>query len=104
MLILLKHKPLGNERYGREEDESKKKTAILDAQLKIQDPAFRIVIFSPSEVVKAFAAFVQENQNQECGTTKGDLAIYQKMRRQTLGKDEISDQDVAMALFGCRLK
>ena len=92
------------QRALREEDESKKKTAILDAQLKIQDAAFRIVIFSPSEVVKAFAAFVQEKQNQECNTTKSDLAIYQKMRRQTLGKDDISDQDIAMALFGCKLK
>lgn len=92
------------QRALREQDESKKKAAILDAHLKIQDAAFRIVIFSPSEVVKAFAAYVQENQNQECGTTRGDLAIYQKMRRQILGKDDISDQDVAMALFGCKLK
>lgn len=92
------------QRALREEDESKKKTAILDAQLKIQDAAFRIVIFSPSEVVKAFAAFVQENHNQECGPTRTDLAVYQKMRRQTLGDDNISDQDIAMALFGCKLK
>jgi oligoribonuclease (3'-5' exoribonuclease) len=79
-------------------------TAILDAQLKIQDAAFRIVIFSPSEVVKAFAAFVQENHNQECAPTRTGLAVYQTMRRQTLSSDNISDEDIAMALFGCKLK
>ena len=44
----------------QEGDESKKKTAreaaIEDANLKLRDAAFRIVIFSPSDVVKAYAA------------------------------------------------
>ena len=68
------------QRALREEDESKKKTAILDAQLKIQDAAFRIVIFSPSEVVRGIRGIrsgkakprVQYHQERSCNLSENE--------------------------------
>ncbi|WP_271627587.1 hypothetical protein [Bradyrhizobium sp. CCBAU 11445] len=85
-------------------DDPNKNTAIEDANLKIRDAAFRIVVFSPSAVVSALAAFVRETHHEECTATKADLHVYRTMRAQVLPNDHVTDQDIAMALFGCELK
>jgi hypothetical protein len=48
------------QRAGWKEDESERKAATEDANLKIRDAAFRIVIFSPAEVVRAFSVFMEK--------------------------------------------
>lgn len=83
-----------------EDDESQKKATRRDANLKIRDAAFRIVIFSPAEVVRALAAFMEENHSEVCSTSQADLALYQSIRRQT--SDDVSNRDIALALFGCK--
>jgi hypothetical protein len=108
------------QRAQLERDELKKEAAKSDAALKIRDANFRIVVFSPPEVVRALAAFMEENHNEQCGTTDADIAVYQTIRRQKLDSDyipnlitrkimgqvsdHVSNQEVAMALFGCKLK
>src|SRR5262249_53473488 len=110
------------QRAGAEKDEHKKEAAENDAALKIRDAAFRIVVFSPPEVVRALAEFVEQSRNRpECNIPKTDIAVYQILRRQNLDPDyistkrgqligqvpkdyRVSNEDVAMALFGCKLK
>jgi hypothetical protein len=92
------------QRARAEADESKKEEAFRDASLKIRDAAFRIVIFSPAELVRALAAFVEENHKEECETTEADLTLYRSIRRHVSSSDHVSNQDIAMALFGCKLK
>jgi hypothetical protein len=112
-----------------EGDESKKKTAreaaIDDASLKIRDAAFRIVVFSPPEAVRALAEFVEQSGKRgECNITQADIALYQILRRQNSDQDsdyisnfirqqirghasnsdQVSNEDIAMALFGCKLQ
>lgn len=105
-----------------EENEFKREAAYNDAALKIRDAAFRIVVFSPAEVVRALAEFVEQSRDRkECDITRADIAVYQILRRQNLqsdyisikrgpitgevsNPDPVSDRDVAMALFGCNLK
>ena len=98
------------QRAGAETDDAKRKEAIRDSSLRIRDAAFRIVVFSPPEVVRALAAFVQQSgDREECNTTDTDIALYQIVRRQNTRQvsesdHDVSNQDVAMALFGCKLK
>lgn len=110
------------QRAGAEADNDEKTKAERDASLKIRDAAFRIVVFSPVAVVKALAVFVEQNHKHEaCKLTQSDIDLYQILRRQTqidgdffeflrFGKSDpvskekdISDQELAMALFGCKL-
>jgi hypothetical protein len=87
-----------------------RKEAIRDSSLRIRDAAFRIVVFSPPDVVRALAAFVEQSgDREECNTTDADIALYQIVRRQNTRQAsnsnyDVSNQDVAMALFGCKLK
>jgi hypothetical protein len=110
------------QRAGEENEQSKREAAENDAALKIRDAAFRIVVFSPAEVVGALAEFVEQSRDRkECDITRADIAVYQILRRQNLqsdyisikrghitgevsNPDPVSDRDVAMALFGCKLK
>jgi hypothetical protein len=84
---------------------SRKAADVDDANLKIRDAALRIVVFSPTEVVEAVAAFTRDHHPPECGaiTPQSDIDAYKKMRRQIRG-DGISDDDIVMALFGCKRK
>jgi hypothetical protein len=91
------------QRAEKEGEKSKKDPALSDANLKIRDAAFRIGIFSPPEVVKALAAFTRDNHDGACVNSPNDIALYQTMRRQASAQ-AVSDEDIAMALFGCRLK
>jgi len=110
------------QRAGAEEDKTKREAAENDAALKIRDAAFRIVVFSPPEVVKALAEFVEQSRDRkECDITSADIAVYQILRQRNLqpdyistkraqitgevsDPDPVSNRDVAMALFGCKLK
>ena len=81
------------------------KTHDEDARSKIRDAAFRIVVFSPAEVVQALTTFLKSTAPSPCHSTKAEIELYQGIRRQALGGDAgiISDGDMAMALFGCQL-
>jgi hypothetical protein len=73
------------QRAGAEKDELKREAAENDAALKVRDAAFRIVIFSPPEVVRALAEFVEQSRNRpECNIPQTDIAVYQILRRQNL--------------------
>jgi hypothetical protein len=91
------------QRAELKESESEKKAATEDANLKIRDAAFRIVIFSPAEVVRAFAAFVEEKHKEECDISAADMAVYRSIRRLT-SSDDVSNRDIAMSLFACKMK
>lgn len=84
--------------------DARKNPVIEDAKLKIRDAAFRIVMFSPADVVEAWAAFTREDHPEACAPvpSQADLAVYRSMRRQ-VRHDAVADADVVMALFGCRL-
>jgi hypothetical protein len=77
--------------------------AKTDASLKIRDAAFRMVVFSPAPVVKAFAAFTALTTQEECYIPKAELDIYQRMSGEAISEN-IEDHEVAMALFACKLK
>jgi hypothetical protein len=77
--------------------------AITDAKLKLRDAVFRIVLFSPAEVVNALAAFTQTTLEEECVLKEDEFDVYERMRRQIIS-EPVTKQDIAMALFGCKLK
>src|SRR5690348_12465925 len=66
---------------AQEKDRSRKAAAVDDANLKIRDAAFRMVIVSPAEVVEALAAFTRDRHPQDCGavTPQSDIDVYKKM-------------------------
>jgi hypothetical protein len=76
------------QRAGMEKDQSKREAVENDAALKIRDAAFRIVVFSPPEVVGALSAFVEQSGNrEECNLTQADIALYQTIRQQNSGQN-----------------
>jgi hypothetical protein len=77
--------------------------AKTDASLKLRDAIFRIVLFSPAEVVRAVAAFTELTRKEECKMPEAELAVYQQMRRRIISED-VTKQEITMALFGCKLK
>jgi len=77
--------------------------AITDASLKLREAIFRIVLFSPAEVVRAVAAFTEQTRNEECEVPEAELAVYQQMRRRIIPED-VTNKEITMALFGCKLK
>ena len=81
------------------------KTHDDDARSKIRDAAFRIVVFSSTELVQTLTTFMKSTEPGKCHSSRAEMALYQNMRRQTLGAGagSISDADMAMALFGCQL-
>jgi hypothetical protein len=91
------------QRADSEADQATKNTAQKDANLKIRDAAFRIAIFSPDDVVKAFAAFIREKHREDCAASPADLAVYQTLRARVSDKN-VPNEDMAMVLFGCTLK
>ena len=90
---------------AQHDDARKRAATVDDANLKIRDAAFRVVIFSPTDVVKTWAASTREAHPEACGPTptKADVAVYKSMRRQ-IRDDDVPDDDVVMALFGCKMK
>ncbi len=89
----------------QEKDRSRKAAAVEDANVRIRDAAFRMIVFSPAEVVEAFAAFTRDRHPPECAavTPQSDIDVYKRMRRQISG-GSISDDDIVMVLFGCKRK
>jgi hypothetical protein len=96
------------QRARSQENEATRRQQIEDANLKIRDAAFRVVIFSPVEVVEKLATLTKDlgpQPPEPCHLPSTDIALYQSMRGQALGTSagRIEPADIAMALFVCQL-
>ena len=77
--------------------------ASADASLKVRHPIFRIVLFSPAKVVTAVATFTELTHKEKCELPAAELALYKEMRGRIISED-VTNQVIAMALFGCKLE
>ncbi len=91
-----------------EKTEAKAKELFAESTSLYGQSHFKIGVFGDAKVIQAIAIYRRDHFGKgECRTSRqqmlDDVAVYQNMRRAMGANGEVSDDDLAILLFDCRL-